>query len=117
MSELLTAVLMVCLPLLVSLIAYLARRREQLLSVRNPVVGQVWICMNNMKKYLVTYVETSTDGTVFVSMAQEYQNGPYGFGMGMDYATGIDQWRKRILKEEMHFLYMCPGYNEAHQGQ
>lgn len=98
--------LIFCISLLVLVLTLYLKRRAALLSVRPPEVGQVWVCMKNMKKYMVISVTTCTAGTISVTLALEGP-GPYGFGMGNDFAYGIEHWRELILARDMQFLYMA----------
>lgn len=98
--------LIFCISLLALVLTRYLQRRAALLSVRPPEVGQVWICMKNMKKYMVISVTTSMSGTIDVTLAMEGP-GPYGFGMGNDFAYGIEHWRELILNKDMKFLYMA----------
>lgn len=98
--------LIFCISLLALVLVRYLQRRAALLSVRPPEVGQVWVCMKNMKKYMVTSVTTCMSGTIDVSLAMEGP-GPYGFGMGDSFAYGIEHWRELILSRDMQFLYMA----------
>lgn len=83
--------------------------RQRLLEVRNPEIGQIWICMRNMKKYRVTSVTTSDYGTIDVSMSMEGPR-PGFYGMGDHYAYGIEHWRRMIVETDMQFLGMDVSY-------
>lgn len=98
--------LIFCVTLLAIVLVRYLQRRAALRAVRPPEVGQVWICMKNMKKYMVTSVTTCMSGTIDVSLAMEGP-GPYGFGMGNEFAYGIEHWRTLVLSKDMQFLYMA----------
>jgi hypothetical protein len=84
-------------------------RRLMGLDFPDPVAGQLWRCGWNGEVMRVQEVHIHTSGTPFVFVETWHPDRwcglPPGWGIGCNYAIGLDMWRRK-LKEERRKLLM-----------
>jgi hypothetical protein len=68
------------------------------LEFPDPAIGQIWRSRHSGRCIRVSEARVHDTGTIFVTV--QHDHGPGGaWGIGMQYAVGLNQWRARLREE------------------